>query len=240
MATLLKPAAKSTRSKNGLEVGELQDGCLLSVPPEAHTLAGFRAWALSDDVPEKLPLTFIRGKVYVDMSKEEIRSHSLVKTECGRTMANLNVDIDFGHIFINGVLVSNVPADVSNNPDIVAVSHRSLKSGRVRYIESKGRIMEIEGSPDAVVEIVSKSSVVKDLRDLREAYHRARIREYWIIDARGADIVFQILLWRKSGYARSPVHNGWQHSRVFSRRFRLTRKQDRSGLWSYKLEPKEA
>jgi Uma2 family endonuclease len=99
--------------------------------------------------------------------------------------------------------------------------------------------MEIEGSPDAVVEIVSNSSVVKDLRDLRDAYHRARIREYWLIDARGEEIEFEILLWRKSGYAQSAIHDGWRQSRVFGRRFRLTRKQDRVGVWKYKLESKE-
>lgn len=40
-------------------------------------------------------------------------------------------------------------AQVSNNPDIVAVSNRSLKAGRVRYVEGKGGLVEIEGSPDA-------------------------------------------------------------------------------------------
>ncbi|HWY86622.1 MAG TPA: Uma2 family endonuclease [Gemmataceae bacterium] len=213
---------------------------MLNVPAKAHTLSGFRAWALSDDVPEKLPLTFIGGKVFIDMSKEEILSHSLVKTEFGRVLANLNDEIDFGHVFINGVLVSNVAAEVSNNPDLVVISFRSLKAGRVRYIKDEDRIMEIEGAPDVVVEIVSNSSVTKDKRDLREAYHQARIREYWLVDARGEEIVFQLLLWRKSGYFLSSAQDGWQPSRVFGRHFRLTRKQDRSGVWKYKLESQEA
>jgi hypothetical protein len=234
MATLLKSPVQSTWVDNGLG-----DGFLLGVPPKAHTLAGFRAWALSDDVPEKLPLTFIRGEVFIDMSKEEIQTHALVKTGVGGGLFQLNEELDFGHIFINGVLVSNVPAKVCNNPDLVAVSFRALKAGRVRYLENKGRIMEIEGSPDLVVEIVSNSSVIKDLRDLRDAYHRARIREYWLIDARGEDIMFQLLLWRKSGYALASVHDGWQHSRVFGRRFRLVRKQDRAGVWKYTLQSKE-
>ena len=41
------------------------DNFLLSVPPEAHTLAGFRKWALSDAVPEKLRVCFIGGKPFL-------------------------------------------------------------------------------------------------------------------------------------------------------------------------------
>jgi len=235
MAVLIKAPAKTIRADN-----DLKDGFLLNVPAKAHTLSGFRAWALSDDVPEKLPLTFIRGEVFIDMSKEEMLTHALVKTAIAGGLPPMNEELDLGHIFINGILVTNVRAQVSNNPDFVVVSFRSLKAGRVRYIKDKHRIMEIEGSPDVVVEIVSNSSVTKDNRDLREAYHQARIREYWLIDARGEEIVFQLLLWRKSGYFLPSAEDGWQRSPVFGRRFRLTRKQDRAGVWKYKLESQEA
>jgi Uma2 family endonuclease len=87
-------------------------------------------------------------------------------------------------------------------------------------------------SPDWVLEIVSNSSVAKDTRDLRQAYHRARIREYWLVDARGEDIHFQILHWRKTGYVAAPREAGWQRSRVFARWFQLTRCRDRRGGWS--------
>jgi Uma2 family endonuclease len=100
--------------------------------------------------------------------------------------------------------------------------------------------MEIVGSPDMVSEIVSDSSVTKDTRELLSAYHRARIREYWLIDARGDHIQFQILHWRKSAYALSVAEDDWQRSRVFGRSFRLTRKQDRSGMYKYKLESRLA
>ncbi len=230
MTPLLKPPASEIFEDNALH-----DGFLLSVPPEAHTLAGFRRWALSDAVPEKLRLAFIRGEVIVDMSKEEIQSHASVKTAVAGALFQLNEEVGFGHLFINGVLVSNESGMVSNNPDLVVVLFRSLKADRVRYNEREDRIMEIEGAPDVVVEIVSNSSVTKDVRDLRDAYHAARIPEYWLIDAHGAEIAFQILLWRKSGYALS-LPGDQQKSRVFGRNFRLTRKRDRAGLWKYKLD----
>ena len=227
VASEINPVVSKIPPHNG------SNGFLLRIP---HTLSEFRRWALSDEVPEKLPLAFINGEVYIDMSKEVIGSHSLVKTECGRGLANLNEEVDFGHVFINGVLLTNEVAKVSNNPDLLAVSFRALKSGRVRYIERNERIVEIEGSPDMFMEIVSDSSVKKDLEDLRDAYHRAEIREYWLVDARGEDIFFQILQRRKSGYVPSAVVDGWHKSRVWEQSFRLTRKPDRAGVWKYKLE----
>ena len=233
-ATLLPPNSNSALADNDND----DDGCLLEIPRAAHTLAGFRRWALSDEVPDKLPLTFIRGKVYVDMAKEEIRTHALVKTAVGGSVFNGNEEVDFGHLFINGVLVTNETAEVSNNPDLVGISWESLDSGRVRYVQRKNREVEIVGSPDLALEIVSDSSVTKDLVWLREAYHRAEIAEYWIIDARGDEIVFHILHWRKAGYVAAPTKDGWAKSRVMNQSLRLTPKPDRRGSWKYTLERK--
>jgi Uma2 family endonuclease len=218
--------------------GPLDDQILLRIPYDIQTLAGFRKWALSDDGPEKLPVMYLGGEVYIDMGKEEIRTHADVKTEVAVTLGLLNREVDFGKLYINGVLVTNVEADVSNNPDMLAVFWESLEKNLVRYVTKRNFDVEIVGSPDWALEIVSRSSVTKDKRQLRKAYHRAGIREYWIIDARRDEISFVVLYWRKSGYAGAPHHDGWVHSRVFQRDFRLTRKSDRRGAWQYKLEVK--
>jgi len=217
------------------------EGVAIDIPAAAHTLAGFRAWALSDEVPEKRRVCFLRGRVIVDMSKEEILTHAAVKTEVAIIMGQLVRGIDFGDFYINGVLLTNIEADVSNNPDMMAISWANLESGKTRYIAAKkNREVEIEGSPDWVLEIVSASSQIKDTRDLRQAYHRAGIREYWLIDARGEEIDFQILSWRKPGYVAVPIREGWQRSKVFGRHFQLTRARDRRGGWRYELAVKEA
>lgn len=211
---------------------------LLQIPHDVHTLDGFRRWVLSEEFPEKLPVAFLQGKVYLDMSKEDIEHHALVKTAVAGVLWNLNETADFGHVFINGVLVTNRKAGVSNNPDIVAVLWESLESGRVQYAKKRVRATEVVGSPDLVVEIVSDSSIAKDTRKLRRIYHRGEIREYWVIDARGEEIVFQILHWRKAGYMTVAVNDGWLHSQVLGRSFRLTRRRDRSGMWKYSLAMK--
>jgi Uma2 family endonuclease len=231
MATILKPPAARRAATE-----EAGDNLLLRIPATAHTLPGFRAWVLSDAFPEKQPVMFFNGEVYLDMGKEDIFTHSAVKTAVAGTLFKLNEKVDFGDFFINGVLVTNVEANVSNNPDMAAVFWESLDSGRTRYVRNKkGRSIEIEGSLDWVLEIVSDSSVTKDTRDLRQAYHLAGIREYWLIDARGDDLKFHILHWRKTGYAAAPHKAGWQHSRVFARGFRFSRMRQRRGDLRYEL-----
>jgi Uma2 family endonuclease len=103
---------------------------------------------------------------------------------------------------------------------MVGILWESLESGIVRYVvNKKNQGMEIEGSPDWLLEIGSDGSVKKDKRDLRKAYHEAGVREYWIIDARGAEIDFQILHWRKTAYVAAPNKDGWQRSRVIGAAF---------------------
>jgi Uma2 family endonuclease len=214
---------------------------LFRVPKEAHVLAGFRQWVLADDFPEKLRVTFLHGDVYLevgDMGKEEIRTHAAVKTEMARVLTTLNAEDDYGDFYINGVLVTNEEADVANNPDMVAVFWESLEKGLCKYASRGERDSEIVGSPDWLLEIVSDSSVIKDTQNLRRAYHQARVREYWIVDARKEDIVFQILTWRESGFVSVRPKDSWLRSPVFGRHFRLTRKCDRRGGWKYTLDVK--
>lgn len=236
MATVTKRSAP-----NIIFDHDLGDNFSLRIPADAHTLAGFRRWVLSNEFPEKQPVTFLHGDIYLHMPKENIFSHAAVKTAVAGHILGLNQNLDLGDFFINGVLVSNEAADVSNNPDIVGVLWASLDGGMVRYVPNKkNQEMEIEGSPDWIVEIVSDGSVTKDKVDLRNAYHQAGVREYWIIDARGEGIEFQVLAWRKNGYvAASADKDGWRRSRVFDRAFKLTRVKGRRGEWRYTLASKE-
>lgn len=208
---------------------------LLVIPKQAHTYDGFLKWVMCDDFPEKLRVCFIQGEVSVDMSEECLSTHVAVKSGVYVTLLNLVMDEDLGEFYPDGVLIGNPEAEVSNNPDGVAVLWESFEAGRVRFIERRGEPRAVEGSPDWVLEILSDSSVAKDTKQLREAYHRARIPEYWIIDARGPDISFQILTWRPAGYVAVVAKDGWLASKVFGHSFRMTRKRNRAGHWTYTL-----
>jgi len=211
----------------------------LRIPADATTLAGFRAWVTSDDFPEKLRVTFIRGEIDIDMSKEEVQTHAAVKAQVCFVLMAINHEAKLGKFYLDGVLITNEAAEVSNNPDAVFLTRESLRTGRVRFIprpKGEGQSVEVEGTPDWVMEIVSDSTVQKDTQRLRAAYHKAGIPEYWLIDARGEKIVFQILHWRKTGYVAAPNRDGWQRSRVFDRSFRLEREWDDDlKLWDYTL-----
>jgi Uma2 family endonuclease len=239
----------STRSPKEASTGQpgsvsvITDRVRLEVPATAFTLAGFRAWATADDFPERVRVTFISGEIILDMSNEEIETHVAVKTEITRALANLNRELKLGKFYGDGVLVSNEEGEVSNNPDALFVSGKSLQKGRVTLVPRKGeqgQYIEITGTPDWVLEVVSDSSVGKDTRRLRDAYHRAAVPEYWLVDARGAEIVFQVLYRRKSDYVAAPSKDGWQRSRVFGRSFRLQRERDDFGLWEYTLQVQDS
>jgi len=215
------------------------DRLFLRIPISACTHAGFREWVKSEAFPDHIRVAYPDQEIYLDMSKEELETHNKVKMEVARVVLNLEQEEDLGTFYGDGVLVTNEAAGVSNNPDGTFVAWETLDAGRVRLVPREGELgqyLEIEGSPDWLMEVVSDSSVTKDTRQLRESYHRARVPEYWLIDARGDEIVFQILYWRKSGYAAAPIRDGWQRSRVFGRSFRLTRVRDRRGYWRYTLE----
>src|SRR5207249_6252718 len=72
---------------------------------------------------------------------------------------------------------------------------------------------------------------------LREAYHRAGVPEYWLIDARKEPIDFQVLVHRQSGYVQTPAGaDGFIYSAVLGREVRLSVHRKAAGLVFYRLE----
>jgi Uma2 family endonuclease len=215
----------------------------LRIPASALTLSGFRAWAKSDDFPERGRISFIDPEIFVDMSPEELQTHGKVKLAITLVLGSLVQKRDLGEFYPDRTLVTNEAAGLSIEPDATFASWKTLESGRLRLIpreEEPEQFLEVEGTPDCVVEIVSNTSVRKDTRRLRETYHRAGIPEYWLIDARGLQIDFQILQQTPDGYVAAPGRGGWQRSAVFGRRFRFQRERGRLGLWLYTLQSRTA
>jgi Uma2 family endonuclease len=214
------------------------------IPASAHTLSGFRAWATSEAIPERGRFSFIGPEIFVDMSPEELETHGNVKAEVSFGIMALNKKQKLGRFFPDRTLLTNVAADLSTEPDAAFATWKSLESGRCRFIpreDIEGHYLELEGTPDWVLEIVSQTSVQKDTQRLREKYHRAGIPEYWLIDARGEEIDFQILVRQQDDYGPVVVsRGGWQTSPVFRRRFRLVRQRGRMNFWEYTLQVKAA
>ena len=96
-------------------------------------------------------------------------------------------------------------------------------------------VVELEGTPDMVLEVVSDSSEERDTVTLPHVYHLAGIPEFWRVDAR-AELCFEILRREASGYVPTRQPDGWWRSEVFGRDFLLTAGVDPIGEPRFTLQ----
>ncbi|MEW5850312.1 MAG: Uma2 family endonuclease [Myxococcota bacterium] len=215
------------------------DGIPISVRPEAFSLNGFRAWLTSDEFPSGMRATFYDGEVFLEMSPESLESHNKVKGAVSSRLYQIVVDEKLGESYQDGTLLTHTVANLSTEPDFIFATWDAFRSGKLREVSKAGRadeFIELEGTPELVVEVVSDSSVRKDTEVLRAAYAVAGIAEYWLIDARGDALRFEILSLRSGGYAALSAPDGPQHSGVLGRSFHLRRERNVRGRWTYELD----
>jgi Uma2 family endonuclease len=201
----------------------------VQVPDWVSDLESFLRWADADDFPEKGRIWFLKGEVWVDMSKEQVFTHVAIKTEITVVLGGLVKKERLGRYWSDGLFLSNVTADIAGKPDGTFVSRESLEAKRVQFAEGmEAGYLSLECSPDMVLEVVSRSSVQKDTVTLRQAYWEAGIREYWLVDVRREPLRFDILRHTARGYHATPRRDDWLKSAVFGKSFRLT--QEPNGL----------
>jgi Uma2 family endonuclease len=211
---------------------------VVHLPASATTLDGFRAWATTKDFPKHGRISFLGLELVIDMSPEELETHNKVKNEVCSTVTVLVKELDLGEFFADRTRFVNTALGISTEPDGVFVRYETSEAGRVQLVprrDTEGEYMELTGAPDWVLEVVSRYSVRDDTVNLRDLYYRAGVPEYWLINALGADILFQVLTRRRGGYSVVRPRSGWHQSRVFPARFRLERQRNRVGRWKYQL-----
>jgi Uma2 family endonuclease len=209
-----------------------------SIPADVVDLDSFCHWAFSDQFPEHGRFSFLRGKIWVDLTMEELYTHNQVKGAIGSVLWGLVASTNRGLYILDRMLLRNDAAVLATEPDGMFVSYDALQSGRVRRLQGASPgVFQLEGSPEMVLEVVSATSVQKDTVDLRSLYWRAGVREYWLVDARGNSLRFDILRHGTRAYtATRRQAGGWLRSNVFGRSFRLTRQADPLGDPRYILE----
>ena len=141
-----------------------------------------------------------------------------------------------GLFLADGAYLTNLEANISGNPDAIFVANNTLALGRVRLVEgAEDGFVELEGSPDMVLEVISQSSVNKDEVILKEAYWDAGILEYWLVDARKDPLRFDIFRHGPKGYVPTRKQGGWIKSGVFGKAFRLTKQTNALGFPDFKF-----
>jgi Uma2 family endonuclease len=175
------------------------------------------------------------------MSPESLETHNYIKADVALVVHGLILRRDLGRFIADRALFTNEAASISTEPDSMFVSRQSLRTGRCVLVESSrpGVSIEVTGSPDWILEVVSPTSVRKDKTILRGAYFRAGVAEYWLIDALGDNVEFEILVPGQNEFVAVAAQNGWLASPTFGCSFRLTRKKDEDGFWLYTLHVQE-
>ncbi|MHB2019956.1 MAG: Uma2 family endonuclease [Candidatus Xenobia bacterium] len=217
----------------------LQEGLAIPSRVLGH-LDEFRAWTLSDEFPCIGRIDYLQGNVEVDMSPEDLMRHGVVKVKLSAYILGVVEGSDLGLVFSDSTRYVHSAVGLSCEPDIVFLSWAGVEAGRARYVESSpGKIMEIEGSATLVVEIVSDSSVDKDLKRLPRLYAQAGVEELWIVDARSNTLRFEIRHPYQGEWRPAEEHEGFQRSGVLRRELRLRREPSRRpGTWRYLVDEK--
>ena len=212
------------------------------IPSYAWSFEGFRRWTRSRSFPEYGRIDYVGGALEVDMSPEEIYTHSAVKVEIAHKLLDRIAGQDLGMVHIDRTRIAFPAASLSAEPDIIVVLWESLDEGRVREVPSRKspeRSVELEGAADLVVEVISDGSVGKDRTRLPPQYAAAGVPELWLADVRRG-LRFEIHVLDGESYRLlAPDADGWLHSPLMGP-VRLRRERKRPDRWSYRLDVGEA
>ena len=108
---------------------------VIDVPATATTLDGFRAWSRSENYPMCGQITFVGGRLIIDISPERYESHLKIKETISRVVGTLVADRDLGDFYPDGGFVTNEDANISNEPDGMFATWETLESGKLRSEE---------------------------------------------------------------------------------------------------------
>lgn len=213
------------------------DKVRVRIPTWVVDLATFNRWAESDAFPEEGRVSFINGEVWADMSMEQAYSHGRVKLKLARVLDRIVSDADLGIVFPDGMRLVHEGAGLSTVPDAMVILAESHRAGRVGLTPGlEGGYTLVHGSPDIVAEVVSDNSVDKDCDWLMTAYYDAGVREYWLVDARGTSLRFDIYRAGPKGFVAVRKSSGWVKSAVLGKSFRFAAKPNPIGHPDYALD----
>jgi Uma2 family endonuclease len=209
-------------------------GDAVRIPPEAvDDFEAFRRWTKSKDFPERGDYAFLGSDLWADLSMETL-IHNQLKGVIAAVLTGFVMTEALGRFFADRMRLVNEDASLSSEPDAMFASHKAVSAGRVRW-EQGPESLEVIGTPDMVLEVVSTSSVPKDTVLLHELYAAAGIAEYWLVNPLRGQLTFDILRLSRGRYVATRKSAGWIKSAVFGKSFRLAAEESSDDLPQFRL-----
>ena len=120
----------------------------LDIPAGVRDFASFRSWTWSDEFPERGRIDWLAGRIEATMSPEELYTHGALIVEIAARLHALIIDTGLGLVFSQRTRIASPAAELSVEPDVVAVLWASSSTGRVHDVPSpkrEERYIELEG-----------------------------------------------------------------------------------------------
>lgn len=209
---------------------------LVRIPHWVRDVDSFRRWAFSDDFPEHGQFAFLGDKLWVDLSMET-NFHSQIKTVITIVVGSIVLKEALGFFYADKMLLTQRAISLAREPDAMFVSNARFEKG-LAALKKGDQSMEVSGSADMALEVISTSSVDKDRTDLMKLYAKAGIPEYWLVDSTAETPELEIYRLVSGKYVAARKTGGWVKSHVFSRSFRLTSRKDTKDVSHFNLETK--
>ena len=122
------------------------------------------------DTPEDARYELIDGELILAAAPRT--THQGLQRRIGWRMAQLADENDLGEVFFSSTDVVLSETDVVQ-PDLIFISKE-----RARIIAEEA----VFGAPDLIIEILSPSTVARDMGYKRDLYERHGVKEYWMAD----------------------------------------------------------
>lgn len=210
------------------------DDAEIRVPHGIMDNASFLRWATSKDAPEKGKYDYLQDHLWIDATMETL-FHNAIKSAIAFVLGPWVRDQGLGEYYTDGMLMSRPDLEFSSQPDGMFISNDGWNSGRVK-LQQSDKSLVILGSPDMVLEVISRSSTLKDQKIKKKLYHLAGIKEYWMVDSRLASPTLMIYRPAAKGYVAVKALKGWVKSTLLGASFRLVVEQVSNDRRKVRLE----
>jgi Uma2 family endonuclease len=197
----------------------LDEGLQIQIPAWVKDNASFLRWAEANVENQRGKIGYFQGLVWIDQTMETF-FHNQIKMAIAFAVMEWNAQQGLGRYYGDGMLFSRPDIELSSEPDGLFVSQQA-KANRRAWLEKGRDSLVLLGTPDMVLEVVSKSSRKKDTKILPDLYHQAGVAEYWRVDSLVKAPELNIYSNTPGGYELVPSQDGWVKSDVLRATFKL-------------------